>query len=368
MCGTNNTQHNSVEDIVDGIVEIALSLKRIYHPIATFVYGLLPHDSNWSINRVYIDEINNYLYSKSKLNGINFINHTDWTFQDGSLKPNLFYANKLHLILEGNGKLAASIYNSINPNASNIDEIVSVSSKLFACDTGLNLKQEDFSMLPCNVPVCHSVSNPDNPTVQCVRKSIYKFVSTSSVLSGKPIRDSNVHSSNLVNTSSICSSKPIHGSNFRLSKPITCSIACRSKLVSGNNVRYIKPVSVGKLVVVMFVQVKPLVLLMFMQVNRYMVVMFVQENLLVLVMFVQVKLLVLVMLLQVIPVVLSMFIQQNLLVLVIFVQVNLFVETMFVQVNLFVEAMFVKVNPLMLISFHVNLFSLTIPIMLIHQY
>ena len=144
----NNIQNNSVEDIVDGIVEIAPSLRRIYHPIAIFVCGLLPHDSNWSINRVYIDEINNYLCCKSKLNGINFINHTDWIFQDGSLKPNLFYADKLHLIEEGNAKLAASIYNSINPNASNINEIVSVSSKVFACDTGFNLKQEDFPMLP----------------------------------------------------------------------------------------------------------------------------------------------------------------------------------------------------------------------------
>ena len=53
---------------------------------------------------------------------------------------------------------------------------------------------------------------------------------------------------------------------------------------------------------------------------------------------------------------------------VICVQVNLFVETIFVQVNLFVETVFVKVNPLMLISFRLNLFSLTIPIMLIHQY
>ena len=53
---------------------------------------------------------------------------------------------------------------------------------------------------------------------------------------------------------------------------------------------------------------------------------------------------------------------------VICVQVNLFVETIFVQVNLFVEAVFVKANPLMLISFRLNLFSLTIPIMLIHQY
>ena len=61
MCGTNNIQHNSVKDIVDGIVEIALSLRRKYHPIAIFFYGLLPRDNNWSINRIYIDKINNFL-------------------------------------------------------------------------------------------------------------------------------------------------------------------------------------------------------------------------------------------------------------------------------------------------------------------
>ena len=127
MCGTNNIQHNYVEDIKDGIVEIAFSLKRIYHPIAIFVCGLIPCNNNWAINRVYIDEINNYLCYKSKLNGINFINHTDWTSQDGSLEPNVLYGDKLHLIEEGNPKLAASIYNSINTKASNINEIVSVS-------------------------------------------------------------------------------------------------------------------------------------------------------------------------------------------------------------------------------------------------
>ena len=108
MCCTN-IQHNSVEDIVDQIVEIALSLRCIYHPTTTFVCDLLPHDNNWSINRVYIDEINNYLCCKFKLNGISFINHAARALQDGSLKPNLFYANKLHLIKEGNAKLAASI-------------------------------------------------------------------------------------------------------------------------------------------------------------------------------------------------------------------------------------------------------------------
>ena len=136
-----------------------------------FVCGLLPRDNNWSINRVYIDEINNYLRCKSKLNGINFINHPDWTLQDGSLKPNLFYADKLHLTEEANAKLAMSIYNFINPNSSNINEIVSVSSKLFACDTGFNLKEEDFPML-CNVTVRNSVCNRDQPTIKYVRKSI----------------------------------------------------------------------------------------------------------------------------------------------------------------------------------------------------
>ena len=100
-------------------------------------------------------------------------------------------------------------------------------------------------MLPCNVSVRNSVCNPDKPTIKCVRKSIYKFVSTSSVLPGKPIRDSSVCSSKLVNASSVRSRRPSHGSNVRLSKPITSSIARPSKLVSGTNVRSIKPVSVS---------------------------------------------------------------------------------------------------------------------------
>ena len=208
MCGTNIIQHHSVEDLVDGIVEIALSLRRKYHPIAIFLCGLLPRDDNWSINIVYINEINKYICYKSKLNGVSFINYTDWTLQDGSLKPNLFYANKLHLIEEGNAKLAVSLYNSINPDAS-INKSVSISSKLFACHTSFNLKQEDFPMLPCNVSIRNSVCNPDKPIVKYVRKSIFKSASTSSVLPGKPNSDSNFRSSKLVSASSVRPGKPI---------------------------------------------------------------------------------------------------------------------------------------------------------------
>ena len=45
------------------------------YPITICVCGLLPCDSsNCSINRVYIDEINNYLYCKSSLS-ISLITH-----------------------------------------------------------------------------------------------------------------------------------------------------------------------------------------------------------------------------------------------------------------------------------------------------
>ena len=82
MCGANNIQRNSVEDIVDKIVEISLSLRGQYYPIAISVCSLLPCDNDWSIKRVYTDEINNYVCCKSISNGINFITHTDWSLQD----------------------------------------------------------------------------------------------------------------------------------------------------------------------------------------------------------------------------------------------------------------------------------------------
>ena len=69
-------------------------------------------------------EINIFL---TILNGVNVINQTNWTLQDGSPKPSYFYANKLNLTEEGNAKLAVCNsekklqymkLNCINPNQS----------------------------------------------------------------------------------------------------------------------------------------------------------------------------------------------------------------------------------------------------------
>ena len=80
-----------------------------------------------------MDQINKYLCYKWKLNGVNVVKQSDGTLWDSYLKPNLFNADKLHLIKERNAKLAVSIYNSINLNAG-INKGVWVSSKLF-CNT-----------------------------------------------------------------------------------------------------------------------------------------------------------------------------------------------------------------------------------------
>ena len=76
MCGKNNIQQNPGEDTVDGIVEIALSLKCKYHPIAIFACSLLPRDDNWSINRVYNDEINIFATNPNLMASISLITLT----------------------------------------------------------------------------------------------------------------------------------------------------------------------------------------------------------------------------------------------------------------------------------------------------
>ena len=94
-------------------------LVPLYHLINVVICGLIPRDDIWSINRIYINEINNDLLYKCKQNGFTFIDQKDWTLQDSSLKPNFFYADKLHLVEDGNAKLAESIVNAINTNVNN---------------------------------------------------------------------------------------------------------------------------------------------------------------------------------------------------------------------------------------------------------
>ena len=52
LCGTNNLQQDSPEDIVDGIIEIGHCFKKRHHHINIFICRLLSGDECTSINRV----------------------------------------------------------------------------------------------------------------------------------------------------------------------------------------------------------------------------------------------------------------------------------------------------------------------------
>ena len=117
LCARSNIQRDSSEDIVDGILEIALILRRTYNYLNITVCGLLPYDENRSINRIYIRQINDYLSYKCDLNGVRFIKPNDWILRNGFSKDSLYDFDNLHLIKDGNIKLSKSIVNIIKPIA-----------------------------------------------------------------------------------------------------------------------------------------------------------------------------------------------------------------------------------------------------------
>ena len=105
---------DSLEDIADGIVEIALTCQSSYNSINIAIGGMLPRDASWSINRVLIKEVNQILKAKCSKSFFIYISYDScWTFANGSLNPDLFFSDNVHLVEKGNLKLAESIFSSI---------------------------------------------------------------------------------------------------------------------------------------------------------------------------------------------------------------------------------------------------------------
>ena len=178
MCGTNNINVDPVEDIVDGIIDIALSLKKKYEHINVTVCGLLPRDESWSVNRLNIKEINNYLCYKCNSIDVKFIDQCNWILQNGSLNPSFYFSDKLHLIEEGNTKLAKLIFDSINPKK-NKGTSVSMSTTLFRSNKDFNLNEEDFPPLSrsiVNIPSKHVNAKYVRSCIQLVRPVILLLV------------------------------------------------------------------------------------------------------------------------------------------------------------------------------------------------
>ena len=113
LSGTNNLHLDAPEGIADGIIEIGSTFKRLYTNIV-FICGILPRDCYWSINRVYIKDVNEILKLKFVRFSFSYIGqNTDWTLANGSQNPELFNFDKIHLVENGNSKLSKSIRKSI---------------------------------------------------------------------------------------------------------------------------------------------------------------------------------------------------------------------------------------------------------------
>ena len=114
LCSTNNLYQDSPEDIANGLIKIASCFKQGNNAINVFICGILPRDDTSSINRLLIKETNNILKSSYSVNHINFIDQdANWIQMSRSLKPDLFYSDKLHLVEKENLILAKSIYISV---------------------------------------------------------------------------------------------------------------------------------------------------------------------------------------------------------------------------------------------------------------
>ena len=121
LCGTNNLNQDSLEDIIDSTIEVASTFKSRYGSISIFVCGIVPCDFNWSVTRVYIRQVNDILKTKFSQSCFTFLcTDSDWTLSNGSLDSDLFYFDNVHFVENGNLKLAESIFSFIN-NFDNIN-------------------------------------------------------------------------------------------------------------------------------------------------------------------------------------------------------------------------------------------------------
>ena len=134
------------EDITNGLIKIASCFKQGNNAINVFICGILNCDDTPSINHQLIKETNNILKSSCSVNHIKFIDQdSNWIQMDGTLKPDLFYSDKLHLVEKGNLILAKSIYISVKSlfRSQNDYQL----SKTFKSVTIFSLNNTDFPIV-----------------------------------------------------------------------------------------------------------------------------------------------------------------------------------------------------------------------------
>ena len=116
LCGTNNIDKNSPSEIAQGILAIVDYIRKKKPDASIVVCGILPRDLYPTIRRDNIDEVNDELfqyisYSEELRDECVYFLAPEkgWTTRGGQLDESLYFTDHLHLVEEGDEKLAKAI-------------------------------------------------------------------------------------------------------------------------------------------------------------------------------------------------------------------------------------------------------------------
>ena len=102
------------DNIADDITKIVRTFQSKYNSINIVIGDILPRDTSCSINRVLIKEVKEILKAKCSKPFFLYISYDScWTVSNGSLNPDLFLLDNVHLVEKENLKLAESVFSSI---------------------------------------------------------------------------------------------------------------------------------------------------------------------------------------------------------------------------------------------------------------
>ena len=125
-----------------------------YKSINIVIGSILPRDASWSINQVFIKEVNHILKAKCSKSLFIYIGYDScWIFANGSLNADLFFSDNVHLAEKGNLKLTEAIFSSIK----NCNSVTCNKQFLISYKIAVSFKLNNF----CSPPLSFSaVSNP----------------------------------------------------------------------------------------------------------------------------------------------------------------------------------------------------------------
>ena len=144
-CGRNNLGTDNPDEISDGLIFIALLFQKRMKHLQIVVNGLNPLDAINTKRRQKLLEINQFLQDKSaKYTSVYFLKpDTDPTTLDGGLNKTFYYKENIHLLENGNKKLALSIKTKLDNIRVNCHEIT-INKKVVPTIKAVDYQRADY--------------------------------------------------------------------------------------------------------------------------------------------------------------------------------------------------------------------------------